>query len=131
MAMSWALIGIAVVIVVSTAFGWLQQRAYQREVNKLVAAEKGSGLVLVSGRAKGWLRGAIVLLVIDRSARRVHRAVGMVGASVFARFHELPVLVGPLDGAAERATSKAARRAIEDAVARCSQVRMPSSGVLK
>ena len=129
MSMSWALLGIAVVIVISTGLGWLQQRAYQREVNKLIAEDGQSGRILVSGRTKGKIRGAIVLLVVDRPTRRVHRAVGMAGSSVFARFRELPQMTGALDGAASRASSKAVRRATDDAIERYSQVRVSAAPV--
>jgi glucitol operon activator protein len=129
MPMSSALIGVAVVIIVATGLAWLQQRAYQREVNKLIAEEGQDGHILVSGRAKGKIRGAIVLLVVDRRTRRIHRAVGMAGASVFARFHELPQLTGPLNDASSRAQSKAIRRATEDAIKRFSQLRVSSAAV--
>ncbi|QUH04133.1 transcriptional regulator [Saccharopolyspora erythraea] len=127
--MSWALIGVAVMIVVSTGLAWVQQRAYQQKVNTLVTQERQDGRILVSGRAKGKVRGAIVLLVIDRRSSLVHRAVGMAGASVFARFHELPQLIGPLAGAGGRAPSRAVRRATEDAIERYSQLRVSSKPV--
>jgi glucitol operon activator protein len=123
MSMSWALLGIAVIVLVSTVLGWAQQRAYQREVNRLVVEERQDGRVLVSGRAKGKLRGAIVLLVVDRHSRRIHRAVGMAGSSVFARFHAVPELVGTLPDACGRAPNKAVRRATADALERYSKLR--------
>lgn len=117
--MSWQ-----AVLVLVGAFGLalvlslLQHRAYARTVNRVAADEHREGVVLVTGRAKGALRGSVVLLVVDRRQRAVVRALAMQGASVFARFRERPHLLGPVDGLAGRARTKAQRKAVEDALDR-------------
>lgn len=117
--MSWQAVAL-IVAAFAVAFGLslLQHRAYARAVNRVAAREHRSGVLLVTGRAKGALRGAVVLLVVDRVERRVTRALAMQGASVFARFRERPELCGPVDGVAERAQGKALRRAVADALPR-------------
>lgn len=124
--MSWQ----AVVLLVG-AFGLalvlslLQHRAYARAVNGVAADEHRDGVVLVTGRAKGVLRGSVVLLVVDRHRHEVVRAQAMQGASVFARFRDRPHLLGPLDGLAGRASSKAQRKAVEDALDRYRRLTAP------
>ncbi len=113
----------AVLIVVSAfllalGLGALQHRAYSRAVNALAAQEHRPGVALVTGRAKGLVRGAVVVLVVDRGCREVVRAQAMEGASTFARFREAPDLLGPVATTAERARSTARRKAVEDALAR-------------
>lgn len=105
--------------------GWLSYRqhlGYQRAVNDLATAENRSGVLLVSGRAKGWRRGAIVLLIIDRRRGQVLRARAMEGASVFAKFRERPELAGPIEAAEERAGSKAMAKAINQALGMASRL---------
>jgi glucitol operon activator protein len=114
---------------VSTGLGWVQQRAYQREVNRLLAEERDRDQVLVSGRAIGHLRGAVVLLVIERRSKTIRRAAAMQGASVFARFHESPELVGPALDASSRAPSRAIRRATADALDRYRHLPFPVRSV--
>jgi glucitol operon activator protein len=128
MSMSGTMLVIAGTVLLAALLGWAQQRAYQREVNRLIAEEGQDGQILVSGRAKGKLRGAIVLLIVDRRSRHIHRAVGMAGASVFARFHAVPELAGTVSGACDRAPSKALRRATADAVERYARLtKVPSA----
>jgi glucitol operon activator protein len=50
--------------------------------------------VLVSGRGKGRLRGAIVVLVLRKHDEVIRAAAVMEGATVFARFKERPAWVG-------------------------------------
>lgn len=106
------------VFAVAMGLAWLQHRAYRRTVDRVAAQEHRPGVALVSGRAKGALRGAVAVLVIDRGDRRVVRALVMEGASVFARFREAPELTGPVEGAVERARSGVRRRAVADALDR-------------
>jgi glucitol operon activator protein len=101
--------------VASMAASMLQHRYYMRTVNRLAAQEHRAGVTLVSGRATGRLRGAVVLLLVRRTDEVVERALVMQGASVFARFRERPRLTGPLATAATRASSPAMARAVEDA----------------
>lgn len=117
--MSWQLVLVIVgAFMLALVLGLLQHRAYQRTVNAVAAQEHRSGVLLVSGRAKGALRGSVVVLVVDRSRREVTRALVMEGASSLARFRECPALLGPVTGLTERAKGKARRRAVEDALGR-------------
>ncbi|WP_158894966.1 transcriptional regulator GutM [Amycolatopsis anabasis] len=93
-----------------------QHLGYQRVVNRVATAENRAGVLLVTGRAKGRLRGAVVLLVIDRRRDAVTRALAMEGASVFARLRERPDLTGPTATLAARTTSKPLREATADAL---------------
>ncbi|WP_199430209.1 transcriptional regulator GutM [Qaidamihabitans albus] len=115
--MSWQVAVLLVAgFVVAGVLSYRQHLAYQRAVNRLATEENRSGVLLVSGRAKGRLRGAVVLLCIDRRRAEVTRAVAMQGASVFAGFRDCPDLVGPVAGAEERAGSRALARAVHDAL---------------
>ncbi|MDX2935649.1 transcriptional regulator GutM [Streptomyces ipomoeae] len=101
--------------VLSLLASMAQHRYYLRTVNKLAAQEHRAGVTLVSGRATGRLRGAVVLLLVRRSDSVVERALAMQGASVLARFRERPQLIGELGTAPSRAGSTAMARAVEDA----------------
>ncbi|MEU6643833.1 transcriptional regulator GutM [Saccharomonospora sp. NPDC046836] len=121
--MSWQ--AVALLLVAFVAAGLLSYRqhlAYQRAVNELATEENRSGVLLVSGRAKGRLRGAIVLLVIDRRKGQVLRARAMEGRSVFATFRERPELAGPVEGAEDRAGSTALGRAVQEALRMASRL---------
>jgi glucitol operon activator protein len=108
--------------VLAGLLSYRQHRGYQRAVNELATAENRGGVLLVSGRSKGWRRGAIVLLVIDRRRGKVLRARAMVGASVFARFSEHPELAGPVEGTEERAVSTALAKAVHEALGMASRL---------
>lgn len=108
--------------VVAGLLTYRQHMGYQRAVNELASAENRSGVLLVSGRAKGWRRGAIVLLVIDRRRGRVLRARAMEGASVFAKFRERPELAGTVEAAEERAGSTALAKAVHEALGMASRL---------
>lgn len=101
--------------VTSMAASALQHRYYLRTVNRLAAREHRSGLTLISGRATGRLRGAVVLLLVRSADDVIEGAQVMQGASVFAHFRDHPELTGPLAAAPERASGKAMTRAVEDA----------------
>lgn len=117
--MTWqAVVAIVAVFGLAMLLGWFQHRAYRTTVDRVAAQEHRPGVALVSGRAKGVLRGAVAILVVDRGAQRVVRALVMEGASVFARFREAPELVGPVASAADRARSAARRKAVADALDR-------------
>lgn len=121
--MTWqALVLLLGAFVVAGLLTYRQHLGYQRAVNELADAENRSGVLLVSGRAKGWRRGAVVLLVIDRRRGRVLRACAMEGASVFARFRERPELAGPVEAAEERAGSKAMAKAVHEALGMASRL---------
>ncbi|WP_262700740.1 MULTISPECIES: transcriptional regulator GutM [Streptomyces] len=96
----------------------VQHRAYQRTINRVAAEEHRPGVTLVTGTAKGRLRGAVAVLVIDSTTRHVTRCLVMAGGSVLARFRERPELTGPLREVANAATQAAVQRAVEDATSR-------------
>jgi len=121
--MTWqALVLLLGAFAVAGLLSYRQHLGYQRAVNALADQENRSGVLLVSGRAKGWRRGAIVLLVIDRRRGRVLRAQAMEGASVFARFRERPELAGPVEAAEQRAGSTALSKAIHEALTMASRL---------
>jgi glucitol operon activator protein len=83
----------------------LQQRAYSNATKRMAEANKDAfGSVLISGRGKGRLRGAIVLFVVDTLDRKIIASEAMVGASVLSRFKPHPELLGSLATAEERTT---------------------------
>lgn len=91
-------------LVLSGGLSYLQQRAYSKATQRMAEAYKDSfGSTLVSGRGKGWGRGAVVIMVIDTLTRRVIAAEAMIGVTVLARFRPRPQLLGPLSGVVERA----------------------------
>jgi len=121
--MTWqALVLLLGAFVVAGFLSYRQHQGYSRAVNDLASAENRSGVLLVSGRAKGWRRGAIVLLVIDRRRGQVLRAQAMEGASVFAKFRERPELAGPVEAAEERAGSTALAKAMREALGMASRL---------
>ncbi len=88
-----------------TAFA--QHRYYARTVRRLARAHDEPGCVLVSGRGKGRIRGAVVVLVLRTHDEQIKAAEVMEGATVFARFRERPDWVGlsardPLPGSSPR-----------------------------
>lgn len=120
-------------LILSALLSWLQHRAYVKVTRRLSEQFKGHrDAVLVSGRGKGRVRGAVVLFVIDRSSKRIIAAEAMIGASVLARFHERPELLGGLSSvvsrAGERRLADAAQHAIEQykVVVRKSAARLTS-----
>jgi glucitol operon activator protein len=121
--MTWqGLIAVLGVFVVAGLLTYRQHLGYQRAVNELATEENRSGVLLVSGRAKGWRRGAVVLLVIDRRRGQVLRARAMEGASVFATFRERPELAGPVAAVEERAGSSVLAKAVHEAVGMASRL---------
>src|SRR5262249_32868502 len=121
--MSWQAAAFLVFgFVVAGFFSYRQHMRYARAVNDVATEENRGGALLVTGRAKGKLRGAVVLLVIDRRQESVTRALVMEGASVFARFRERPELTGPLGTLADRASSKAVTKAVADALTMVSRL---------
>lgn len=121
--MTWQAAAILVAgFVVAGYFSYRQHLRYAGVVNQVAAEENRGGVLLVTGRAKGKLRGAVVLLVVDRRRNAVTRALTMEGASVFARFRECPELTGPLGTLTERAPSKAVAKAAADALTMVSRL---------
>lgn len=101
-----------------------QTRRYVRDINQMAHEFNGAGRQLVSGRARGRMRGAVVALVVDPAGNQVLAAKAMTGASILARLAPAPQLVGDLDGVAERASNATVRKALEDALTR---VRAPKA----
>lgn len=94
-------------LILSGFLSWLQHHAYSNATRRLSERFRGSrDSVLVSGRGKGRLRGAVVLFVINTGTRQIVAAEAMVGASVLARFHERPELLGALSTVTDRAGEK-------------------------
>lgn len=104
-------------MIISSLFTLQQQRRYAREVSRLAEASQGSEDALVTGRGRTFRGGAVVVLLVDVGTREIITARGMVGATVFARFKERPELLGPIDGAADRARTKQMAVAITQAIA--------------
>ncbi|MFI7480879.1 transcriptional regulator GutM [Kocuria sp. M1R5S2] len=102
-------------LVLGAAGTLLQHRAYSRAVNRLADTYRGRAAKLVSGRHKGKLRGAIVLLVVDEVTRQVLAAEKMTGMSVLARFRPAPELLGLLRDADQRATNPQTALAVQEA----------------
>jgi DNA-binding transcriptional regulator of glucitol operon len=128
--------GFAIVLLgalaVAGVLSYLQHRAYTASTRRLVDRFRSNPrAVIVSGRGKGWSRGAVVLLAIDSSSRRVIAGEAMVGASVFARFHPREELEGPLASVASRTTDRKLGQALEQAVEQYRSVRQRSGAVRK
>jgi DNA-binding transcriptional regulator of glucitol operon len=71
-----------------------QHKYYTRTVRRLARENNDPGSVLVSGRGKGRIRGAIAVLVLDKQTEVIRAAAVMEGASVLARFKQRPDWVG-------------------------------------
>ena len=71
-----------------------QHKYYTRTVRRLARENNDPGCVLVSGRGKGRVRGAIAVLVLDKQDEIIRAAAVMEGASVLARFKQRPDWVG-------------------------------------
>lgn len=113
-----------VVLVLGIALSLVQHFSYQRATRRMVAEHQGAReSFLVSGRGKGWFRGAVVLLVVDASSSRIEAAEAMVGASVFARFRPRPELLGSVSSARDRAGDKRLGEAVESAIAQYRSMR--------
>ena len=113
----WFALILIVALVLSGALSLLQHSTYSRAAQRMTRAFAGEpDLFLVSGRGKGWLRGAVVLLVIDQRQRRIVAAEAMVGISVFARFHGRPDIIGPMADVLERVGDRVKDRKLRDAV---------------
>lgn len=113
----WFALILIVALLLSGALSLLQHFTYSRAAQRMTRAFAGErDMFLVSGRGRGFLRGAVVLLVIDRRERRVVAAEAMVGGTVFARFRGRPQLIGPLEGVQDRAPRGKLRDAVQYAL---------------
>lgn len=102
-------------IVLSFAFSYQQHRAYVGTIRTVADAHDRNGVVVVSGRGKGFLRGCVVVLAVDATTRRILEARTMQGSTVLARFRRAEFLEGHLKGATGRATSRWMVEALEQA----------------
>lgn len=103
-------------MVLSIGLSLWQHRVYIAEVNKMAKAHAGQDLKLVSGRSKGRLQGAVVVLLIDPNTRNIEAASAMLGATIFTRLRPAPELCGPMTTVATRATNKHTQKAAESAL---------------
>ncbi|MBI5027359.1 MAG: transcriptional regulator [Actinobacteria bacterium] len=87
----------------SIALSLWQHSRYRKVVNEMARANAGRRLRLVSGRAKGRLRGAVAVLLVDPAAGEVVEARAMVGSTIFARLRPAPELAGPVSDVVARA----------------------------
>lgn len=93
-----------------------QHRAYSNRVRTVAMRNDRSGLSLVSGRGKGFLRGSVVILVIDTLTDQIVDAEVMTGSTIFARFKAAPELLGSLKSVKERTENKFVLKALDDAM---------------
>lgn len=108
-------------LILAGILAFFQQRRYVRAVNAAARRSEGREDALVTGRGNGFARGAVVVMVIDRSESKIIHCEAMVGATVFARFRPKPELLGPVEGSQERAETKQLARAVENALAQLPQ----------
>ncbi|MBI5161875.1 MAG: transcriptional regulator [Micrococcales bacterium] len=113
----WFALILIVALLLSVGTSILQHLYYSRAAQRMTRAFAGENdMFLVSGRGKGYLRGAVVLLVIDRKERRIVAAEGMVGITVFARFRGRPEIIGPIKGVFDRISERKLRDAVQYAL---------------
>ncbi|MCB0913750.1 MAG: hypothetical protein KDB60_19265 [Propionibacteriaceae bacterium] len=103
-------------MVLSIVLSLWQHRRYLNVVNAMARANAGKNLKLVSGRAKGRLRGAVVVLLVDPRRREVVDARAMVGSTIFSRLRPAAELLGPLATVGERSNDKHVLRAVDAAL---------------
>ena len=109
--------------ILSMLMSYMQHLYYQRTLNAMARSYRSSQYVLASGRHKGRFRGAIAILVVDRSDPTVVRdARVMAGATILARFKKLNNLTGPVNEVLLARQGKATRMAFGDALERAKRV---------
>lgn len=113
-------------IVLSFAFSYQQHRAYVGAIREIADDHDRTGVVVVSGRGKGFLRGCVVILAVDSTTRRVLEARTMQGSTVLARFRRATFLEGNLKGVLDRATSAHMVTALEQATAQFRETAKPT-----
>jgi glucitol operon activator protein len=91
---TWTYLLLFVAMSLTAVSALAQHKYYTRTVRRLARENNDPGSVLVSGRGKGRVRGAIAVLVLDRQTEVVKAAATMEGASVLARFRPRPDWVG-------------------------------------
>ena len=91
---TWLYLLLFLAMSLTAASGLAQHRYYTRTVRRLAREHDEPGCMLVSGRGKGRVRGAIAVLVLRRHDEVIRAAAVMEGATVLARFKERPDWVG-------------------------------------
>ena len=91
---TWFYLLLFLAMSLTAASGLAQHRYYTRTVRRLAREHDEPGCMLVSGRGKGRVRGAIAVLVLRRHDEVIRAAAVMEGATVLARFKERPDWVG-------------------------------------
>ncbi len=109
-------------MVLALILGYRQQKAYSGAVTRAAERYSGPNNALVTGRGKGWLSGAVVIMIVDQESRRVVHAEAMTGATVFARPRQAPELLGPVDSLVDRIGTGKKREAVEMAVQQFTRV---------
>ena len=115
--MSWQFAALLLgALVASIVLSLRQHRAYLNVVNSMARANAGRPVRLVSGRAKGRFRGAVVVLLVDPATKQVVDARAMAGATIFARLQPAPELLGSVADVVDRAEDKHLKKAVESAL---------------
>ena len=91
---TWLYLLLFLAMSLTAASGLAQHRYYTRTVRRLAREHDEPGCMLVSGRGKGRVRGAIAVLVLDKQDEVIRAAAVMEGATVLARFKDRPDWVG-------------------------------------
>ena len=116
----WVLLAVGA-LWISQMVGTHVQMSHYRSVLGGITREGGKGYV-GAGNAKARLGKGVILIMISDEEGVIKRALRMRGMTVFARFEEVPDLVGMTldelreegrEGPYEKATMLAARRAVE------------------
>ena len=90
----WTYLLLFVAMSLTAVSALAQHKYYTRTVRRLARENNDPGSVLVSGRGKGRVRGAIAVLVLDKQTEVIRAAAVMEGASVLARFKQRGDWVG-------------------------------------
>lgn len=116
-----------IAMVLSLTMTYLQMRAYNVQLNRALRMANGEHLMLVSGRGRSMRGGAIVIAIVDIFTREVVYARAMTGASIFARFRDVPALLGPMTEAANRVRGKQFKAAVEMAMQQVKPATQPDA----
>lgn len=112
---TWFYLLLFLAMSLTAASGLAQHKYYTRTVRRLAREHDEPGCMLVSGRGKGRVRGAIAVLVLNRHDEVIRAAAVMEGATVLARFKERPDWVGLSAGVDLPRCSPRLAKAVADA----------------
>ena len=124
---TWFYLLLFLAMSLTAASGLAQHRYYTRTVRRLAREHDEPGCMLVSGRGKGRVRGAIAVLVLNRHDEVIRAAAVMEGATVLARFKERPDWVGLAAGDDLPRCSPRLAKAVADARTHVPGRRRPTS----